>query len=92
MIPDIILNKIYWYLWKYRQHKICREYHKYFMYCDLVNEVLYSSTGYFLVSPIYNINYRPYHDYGYDTLYRNFKHGKWYYGLPKNYFTQPIMY
>jgi hypothetical protein len=28
IIPLIILNKIYWYLWKINQHKLCLEYHK----------------------------------------------------------------
>ena len=32
--PDIILNKIYWYLWRYRQRTLCIEYHKYFTYND----------------------------------------------------------
>jgi len=26
MIPDIIFNKIYWYLWRYKQLHLCREY------------------------------------------------------------------
>ena len=30
--PPIILNKIYWYLWRHLQYKLCIEYHKYYSY------------------------------------------------------------
>jgi hypothetical protein len=84
MIPDIILNKIYWYLWRYRQRKICREYHYLFVYMD--NKLYYHNTSYFTRIVIIDRN-------EINFLIRNFKTGKYSNdSVPKNYFTQPIMF
>jgi hypothetical protein len=34
LFPPIILNKIYWYQWRYLQHQLCQEYHQRFIYID----------------------------------------------------------
>jgi hypothetical protein len=34
MIPEIVLNKIYWYLWHYKQINLCIEYHKRVVFHD----------------------------------------------------------
>jgi len=28
MIPEIVVNKVYWYIWKMKQREICKEYSK----------------------------------------------------------------
>jgi hypothetical protein len=46
MIPDIIKDKIDWYIWKGKQREICREYHKRFHWFSFGKHVGYLNTRY----------------------------------------------
>lgn len=43
MLPSIILDKIYWYLWKYKQKAICSEYNIYFSFGIYENCLIYDN-------------------------------------------------
>jgi hypothetical protein len=40
MMPDIIKDKIDWYIWKHKQREICREYCKRVMLYELYEDML----------------------------------------------------
>jgi len=87
MIPNLILNKIYWYLWRYKQHNLCIEYHLYFTFDNnLYYTAKYSDYTYDILS----INDR-YDSDPFQNI-RDFRTNKYHTPLPKNYFTQPILY
>jgi len=85
MIPDIILNKIYWYIWRYKSCELCQEYR---------NSLLDISTGGIfmalsvmhnnkMIKKMYEFNYRICNNIDYCEIYD--KHGNNTHMLPKNY-------
>ena len=84
MIPDIILNKIYWYLWRYQQTNICIEYHKNFAYHHqnyLNYNYLVDARGIFYQRCLTDrVNMST-------TEIRNFRTGVYHHKLSKNYWS-----
>jgi len=41
MIPDLVINKIYWYIWRLSIDKVCKEYYSKFGYDDQYKMIYY---------------------------------------------------
>jgi hypothetical protein len=89
-IPSIVLNKIYWYLWRYTQNELCKEYHRRITY---QNDIMRLSTDNKNKLTYYNhFNYREWHYWNmsvYIYIHRAFFDTN-VVKLPKNYFYIPL--